>query len=95
MNKWDKMLIGLAGGLIVPLLAFAIYFKIRDPYLSISDSVQRLKESGVISYYMSLCAIANLLLFFLFLNLNAERAARGVLGATIVYALTILILKLL
>jgi hypothetical protein len=94
MRKLNSMTIGLAGGLITPLLAFIIYFKIRDPHLHIEDSVQRLSESGVLSYYASLSAIANLGIFFLFLRINADRAARGVLGATILYAFLILFLQL-
>ena len=95
MRKYDKMVTGLAGGLIAPLIVFSIYFKIRDPKLSLYDTIQRLSESGVITYYLSLSAIANLGLFFVFLRLDAEQAARGVLGATILYAFTILFLKLL
>ncbi|MEO8086164.1 MAG: hypothetical protein ABI763_05065 [Bacteroidota bacterium] len=88
------MLTGLIGGLLAPAIVFAVYFKIHDPELNLVDAIHRLIESGIISYYLSLCVIANLLLFFIFLKLNAELAARGVLGATFIYAFTILILKL-
>lgn len=94
MKKYNNIFIGLAGGVAAPAVAFIIYFKIHDPRLGIQDTVLRLQESGVLSYYASLSAIVNLLLFFLFLRLNAERAARGVLGATILYAFIILFLKL-
>jgi hypothetical protein len=93
VRKLDTMLTGLLGGLLVPLLVFAAYFSIRDPQLGLGMIVMRLVDSGVITYYMSLCAIANLLLFFLFLKINADRAARGVLGATIIYAFTVLLIK--
>jgi hypothetical protein len=94
MKKYDSMWIGLAGGLLAPLLLFVIYFSIRDPGLHIADQVNRMAEANVLAYYVSLCALANLLLFFVFLRMNAERAARGVLGATILYAFTVIFLKL-
>ncbi len=94
MKKVDNIFSGLAGGLIMPLIVLAGYFSIHDPKLSLIDVFHRLLESRVMSYYLSLCAIANLLLFFIFLRFNAEKAALGVLGATIVYAFTVLFLKL-
>ena len=95
MKRFDNIVTGLTCGLIAPAVVFVIYFSIHDPMLHILDVFHRLTESGVISYYMSLCAIANLLLFFIFLKFNIERAARGVLGATIIYAFTVLFLKLI
>jgi len=95
MKNYNNMVIGLVCGLLAPAIVFGVYFKIHDPGLELKDMIQRLTESGVLTYYMSLSVIANLLLFFIFLKINAELAARGVLGATIIYAFTILILKLL
>ncbi len=94
MKRFDKMTVGLFGGLLAPVLAFIVYFKIHDSQMSLADVLHRLIESKVISYYVSLCAIANLAVFFFFLRLNADHAARGVLGATIVYAFIVLFLKL-
>jgi len=89
------MWVGIAGGVLAPMLVFVIYFSVRDPGLHIADQVIRQAEANVLAYYVSLCAIANLLLFFIFLRLNAERAARGVLGATILYALSVVFLKII
>ena len=94
MKKFDSMISGLVAGLMFPAVVFFAYFWMRDPQLHIFDQVKRLKESGVLSYYLSLAVISNLGLFFLFLRTNAEKAARGVLGATIIYAFTVLFLKL-
>jgi hypothetical protein len=41
----------------------------------------------------SLCVFTNLAAFWGFLRLKYERAARGVLGATILYAIVVLISK--
>lgn len=90
----DNMAAGLASGIILPMLVFAIYFSIHDPALYLADVINRLYGSGVLANYISLCTISNLLAFFIFLKFNAERAARGVLGATILYAFAILMLKL-
>jgi hypothetical protein len=94
MKAYDRMWFGLIGGLLSPLFFFIIYFSIRDPNLRIADQINRMIEANVLAYYVSLCALVNLLLFFVFLRLNAERAARGVLGATILYAFFVIIIKL-
>ena len=93
MKGIDRMWIGLTGGLLSPLLLFVIYFSIRDPGLHMADQINRMIEAGVLAYYISLCALANLLLFFIFLRMNADRAARGVVGATILYAFGVIIIK--
>ena len=95
MKKFDRMWVGLTGGLVSPLLMFVIYFSFRDPGLHIADQVSRQAEANVLAYYVSLCALVNLLLFFICLRGNAERAARGVLGATILYAFTVVLLKVI
>ena len=95
MKKYDRMWIGLVSGLVLPVLAFVVYFSLRDPALHISDQITRQAEANVLAYYVSLCALVNLLLFFMFLRSNSERAARGVLGATILYAFSVVIIKLL
>ena len=94
MKKANSLLTGFLAGLFLPALIFAGYFTIRDPLLRLTDVIRRLFELKVLSHYISLCAIANLALFFLFLKWNAERSARGVLGATILYAFLILLLTL-
>ena len=95
MRKYDRMWIGFIAGLIAPLLLFVVYFSLRDPGLQIADQVKRQAEANVLSYYVSLFTLANLLLFFMFLKANAERAARGVLGATILYAFTVILIKVI
>jgi len=95
MRNYDHMWIGFLVGLLAPLLLFVIYFSFRDPGLSISDQIARQAESNVLSYYVSLCTLVNLLLFFMSLKANADHAARGILGATILYAFTVVIIKVL
>lgn len=95
MKKYDRMWIGFVVGILAPLLLFVIYFSFRDPGLHLTDQIARQAESNVLSYYVSLCTLVNLLLFFMSLKANAERAARGILGATIIYAFTVVIIKVL
>lgn len=95
MKKYDHMWIGFVVGLLAPLLLFVIYFSLRDPGLHIADQMKRQAEANVLSYYVSLCTLVNLLLFFMSLKANAERAARGVLGATILYAFIVIIIKVI
>ena len=95
MKKLDHFLAGFIPGIFLPLLVYVIYFTIRDPKLALVDQVIRMKEAGTLTYYLSLSALANLGIFFLFLNSNAEKAARGVVAATIVYVFAVLISQLL
>ena len=87
MKRIDRLWIGFIVGLCSPPLMFVIYFSLRDPLLSISEQISRQSEAKVITHYLSLNALVNLLVFFVFLRMNAERAARGVLFATMMYLL--------
>lgn len=43
---------------------------------------------------LSLCVVPNLLIFFTFIWTNRDKSARGVLLATIIYAMYVCIMKL-
>ncbi len=90
-KKIDRMEFGLLAGLVLPLVIFFLVYIIGENSVSFSDYLKSMWRLNALIKIMSLCVFANLAAFWGFLQLKCERAARGVLGATILYAFVVLI----
>lgn len=88
-NAW----IGFLSGVAAPLIAFSIYVKIKFPNEDILSVINDILQLGVLSAIISLTVFVNLLVFFIFIWNNADKAAKGVLGATFIYAFIVVLLK--
>jgi len=89
----DKSLVGFLAGFSVPVLIFFAVYLFGEKNVSFNNYVKSLWHLQALVKLGSLCVFANLVVFMGFIKINYERAARGVLGATIIYALAILISK--
>lgn len=92
-KKFDTLLAGLIPGLILPILALLGFWMVKSDS-GLVDFLLRFQEMGMLSKVLSLAAIPNLLLFFVYIWTNRNFSARGVIFATILLALFMLILKL-
>lgn len=91
--KLDSLLLGFLLGMIAPVIVFFGYFFINYPYMSFGGFVNYLILGRTYSALISLCVIANLLVFFLFLQKDKYLSARGVIMATFIYAGLVFYLK--
>ncbi|MGM0620885.1 MAG: hypothetical protein ACQETJ_07570 [Bacteroidota bacterium] len=89
----DKPLVGFLAGFSVPVIIFLVVYFFGEKNVSFSNYVNSLWHLQALVKLGSLCVFANLLVFMGFIKINYERAARGVLGATIIYAMAVLISK--
>lgn len=85
------MEVGLIAGLLLPLVVFFVVYLIGENSVSFTDYLKGMWRMQALIKIFSLCVFTNLAMFWGFLQLKFERAARGVLGATILYALVVLI----
>ncbi len=91
-KRFDSVVAGLVTGLLLPFVTLLIFWIIRydggpGEFLT---SFQRI---GMLSKIVSLSVIPNLLLFFLFIWTDRTFSARGVIFATLVVAMVMLVLK--
>ncbi len=91
----NKLLLGIAIGLVLPVISFFLYFLYRIHATSFSDYFKFLIDSGKIVHVMSLSVLPNLAPFFFFVNSSRFKTARGILGATILIAILIFVIKLI
>ena len=64
-------------------------------YFTAGEFIQYLIQRGKLSAVISLVILPDLLVFFIFIWLNYLYSARGVLAATLIYALLVVITKFL
>ena len=94
--KKDNFIFGFVMGLIAPFIGFAVFkYKKLGP-LNYGEALQYIiMEPGhrMLTIAISLCLLANAILFTIYINSNIDKTAKGIFAATIIYALTALSLK--
>ncbi|MCK5782227.1 MAG: hypothetical protein KAH10_06525 [Flavobacteriales bacterium] len=93
INK-KEMLIGFITGLLMPPIGFVIWVLIFTSY-SVEKAASLVVQGSLYSEVLSLSAMANMLILYLFLNNKKYFAGRGVLLATILLSLVVVATKLL
>ena len=93
----DHTLFGLILGLAAPFLGFFIYYLIKFYPTGVNFKdylILFAQHQYLIPPVMSLCVIMNAIIFFCYTHFRKDLTARGILGATLIYALIIILLKL-
>ncbi len=88
MKRFDNLALGIFLGLVTPIITLFLFY-------SFTYSSQT-SFSGFVAYFekfhnfvpaLSLCVISNLAVFFLFIWTDRYNSARGVVFATLAYAI--------
>lgn len=93
MERFDKFIAGFICGLIGPFLGLFIYWKLNFSIMTFEGFWDNVSTSSSLAALISLCLIANLIFFYLFLNREMIKATRGVIGATFVYGAIMIYIK--
>ena len=87
-----EILIGVLVALFATFFAIIIYLEYFFKF-NFEDTLQMVKERNLYGKVLSLAAIPNLIIFFVFIKKKQDMRAKGVLMATFLIAFTTLILK--
>ena len=90
----NQNFIGFFVGLIAPFVAFSV-FVLFVLELDLFQTITEVSKIDKLPHIISLSLLINLLIFFMKIKTKREKAARGILGATIFYAFIVLYLKFL
>jgi len=91
-KRFNTVLAGLIPGLILPVITLLVLWVVRYEG-TLGEFLSSFQRMQMLSKVLSLSTIPNLLLFFLFIWTNRTYSARGVIFATLVVALVMLVLK--
>lgn len=92
----DNFIFGFIMGLIAPFVGFAFFKYQKLGPLTYTEALQYIVlEPGhrMLTIAISLCLLANAILFTFYINSHIDKTAKGIFAATILYALTALSLK--
>jgi hypothetical protein len=94
-DKYDKLLYGIISGLLLPFITGLIVFLFSSENLTFLEYLVKLFLADIMTHAISLCVFPNILIFFLYMRFDMLRAARGVLGMTIIWAVIVFIVKII
>jgi hypothetical protein len=91
----DNMPMGIIIGLIAPLLGLVILYNINFPSVSFGEFLEFfIHENRLITSLGSLCLLANVVFFTIYINTKRDKTATGIFVITLIYGISILLLKL-
>ncbi|MEA2105875.1 MAG: hypothetical protein U9P82_04050 [Bacteroidota bacterium] len=90
---FNNFILGLVLGILAPIVTMLIVYFSRFTQYIFTELIDYLINTQVFTKIVSLCVIPNLILFFVFIWLNYLYSARGVLMATIVFAIFVFVTK--
>ncbi|MEZ5103208.1 MAG: hypothetical protein R2757_01815 [Draconibacterium sp.] len=90
-QRFDNTGIGFIIGFVVPVVVFLLFYYFGNNNVSLKDFTRSLWQLRVLIKLGTLCVFVNSIVFMGFLQLKHEKTARGILGATIIYAFVVLI----
>jgi len=89
----NNFTLGLIFGILAPIVTMLIVYFSRFTQYVFTELIDYLIDTQVFTKIVSLCVIPNLILFFVFIWLNYLYSARGVLMATIIFAIFVFVTK--
>ena len=94
--KKDNLQLGLALGLIVPMLIFlGIYYYRFSAYDFGEFANLFFREKQLITFFGAWCLVGNIAMFTIYINSNRDRTAKGIFAVTLLYGIGVLLLKAL
>mgnify|MGYP001052757004 CR=1 FL=1 len=94
-KKFDKIWVGILAGIVLPLVVMGIFYLSSYSYITVPQFLRQMVFASIILKLLSLCAVVNLGAFFLFYRVEHDKAARGVIFATLVLAIVVVVEKFL
>jgi hypothetical protein len=94
-KKYNKPIVGLFLGLIMPLILFSIIYlnKTKGIEITMKEYVDILVKHNTFLPIFSACVLPNLGLYFLFKKLDYWYSIKGVISSIFIYTLIVLVLK--
>lgn len=97
MFKKDNLPLGIMLGLLTPIVGFFLYYLLIlfKQHIGLSEFITILSTNRqMIPKVISICLLLNGLVFYLYTRNRRDITAKGIFLVTMLYAITILLLKL-
>jgi len=94
-KRFDKIWVGILSGIVLPLVVMGIFYLSSYSYITVPQFLRKMVFGAIILKLLSLCAVINLGAFFLFYRVEHDKAARGVIFATMILAFVVVLDKVM
>ncbi|HPD65914.1 MAG TPA: hypothetical protein P5050_09320 [Bacteroidia bacterium] len=95
MKKYDHILLGTAIGILSIIIVVVVFYLAKFTFVSFSDYLSTLTSyKKMLSAMISLAGLPNLLFFFIFLNKEKYNTAKGLILATFILVLIVVVIKI-
>ena len=98
MLKKDDIRLGLLLGFIAPLFGMVIYYFMAfySNHVTFSEFLGLLRQSKKnLTAVSSVSLVANAILFTFYVNAGKDKTMKGIFLATVIYGITVLLIKLI
>ncbi|MBT3301417.1 MAG: hypothetical protein HOD63_03560 [Bacteroidetes bacterium] len=96
MKKNDNLWIGVVIGLIMSVIAVIAFYFIKFPEREFGSYLKILvRTKDLFAPLLSLAGIPNLVIFYLFINRERYKTAKGLIMATFLLVLAVILIKVL
>jgi hypothetical protein len=92
-EKYDRIYLGAITGFLAPVLIVLIMYLLSKEDKSLLEYFRRIVYADILTHIISLCVFPNIFLFLIYNRLDMLKAARGVLGITIFWAILVFSVK--
>ena len=93
--KRDSLKLGLILGLLGPALGLVIVYFVKFSLYGFTEFLDYFfNDNRLITSIGALCLLANAVLFTIYINTHRDKTAKGIFATTLVYGITILVLKI-
>ena len=94
--KKDNLKLGLILGLFGPVIGLVVIYFIKFSSVSFTEFLDLfINTNRLITSIGSLSLVANVVLFTIYINTHRDLTAKGIFMVTLVFGITLLILKIL
>jgi len=91
-EKFDRVPVGLISGFVLPFLVALVTFLVAKGHPSLHTWIHIISDANIVTHVITLCVFPNILIFLLFNHFDMLKSSKGVLGATIFWAVIVFII---
>lgn len=98
MLKKDNLRLGIALGILAPVIGMLLYYLLAfySRNVGLAEFLGYLKTyKSLLTAVSSISLVANAVLFTIYINSRKDKTAKGVFLATLIYGITVLLIKLI
>ncbi|MGQ9619453.1 MAG: hypothetical protein ACUVTX_00525 [Bacteroidales bacterium] len=92
--NYDKFVTGFIPGIVFPVIIATVIFLFSSKGMNLLEYYFEILKKGFMTHGLTLCVAPDIIIFFVFNYLDMLKSARGMLGATIVWVIFMIVNKL-